>query len=214
MTRRHWAYSIAATALAGAALVWLALPAAVPVEAAQVTRGPLTLLVEEDGVTRVRDRYVVAAPVAGMLMRPALRVGDAVRRDDVVAVIVPNAAQMLDARTRAELGARVEAAAAQASRARSLVRQSEAALVEAENDHQRLEQLASQGFASKTERERASVTLELRRKDVEATRFEAEAAAHDLEQARAALRGGQSAPDGTLWSTVDAMCVRMRSRPV
>jgi len=197
MTRRHWAYSIAATALAGAALFWLALPAAVPVEAAQVTRGPLTLLVEEDGVTRVRDRYVVAAPVAGMLMRPALRVGDAVRRDDVVAVIVPNAAQMLDARTRAELGARVEAAAAQASRARSLVRQSEAALVEAENDHQRLEQLASQGFASKTERERASVTLELRRKDVEATRFEAEAAAHDLEQARAALRGGQSAPDGT-----------------
>jgi HlyD family secretion protein len=191
-------YSSAGAALAVAALLWLALPAAVPVETARVGRGPLTLLVEEDGVTRVRDRYVVASPVAGMLMRPALRAGDAVHRDDVVAVIVPNAAQMLDARTRAELEARVEAAAAQASRARSLVRQSEAALFEAESDHQRIEQLGGQGFASKTERERAAVTLELRRKDVEAARFEAEASAHDLEQARAALRGGQPGRDGTL----------------
>jgi HlyD family secretion protein len=131
-----------------------------------------------------------------MLMRPTLRTGDGVKRDDVVAIIVPNAAQMLDARTRAELAARVEAASAQASRARSLVRQAEAALVEAEHDHQRLEQLGTQGFASRTERERAAVTLELRRKDVEAARFDADAAAHDLAQARAALREGESLRDG------------------
>jgi HlyD family secretion protein len=215
MTRRHWIYSIAGGALAGAALLWLALPAAVPVETATVTRGALTLQVEEDGITRLRDRYVVSAPVAGMLMRPTLRVGDSVRRDDVVAVIVPNAAQMLDARTRAELAARVEAASAQASRARSRERQSEAALYEAENDRQRLEKLGSQGFASQTERERATVTLELRRKDVEAARFEAEAAAHDLAQARAALREGQSLRDGaprdawSLRSPIDGTVLRV-----
>ena len=200
MTRKHWILLIAA-ALGGALLLWLAWPAATPVETAQVTRGVLTLHVDEDGVTRVRDRYVVAAPVAGLLIRPTLRVGDPVRRGDVVAVIVPNAAQMLDARTRAELAARVEAAAAQAARARALVRQSEAALFQAENDHKRLEELGTEGFASKTERERAAVTLELRRKDVEAARFEADAVEHDLAQARAALREGDSQRDGTSRNT-------------
>jgi HlyD family secretion protein len=197
MTRRQWIYAISAVVLGSAALLWLALPGAVPVETATVERGTLTLLVEEDGVTRVRDRYVVAAPVAGLLLRPALRVGDAVKRGETVAVIVPNAAQMLDARTRAELAARVEAAAAQASRARALLRQTEAALIQAENDHRRLEELGTKGFASQTERERAAVSLELRRKDVEAARFEADAAEHDLAQARAALREGESLRDGT-----------------
>ena len=197
MTRKQWTFTIAAVALGGALLTWLALPGSVPVETARVERGVFTLRVAEDGVTRVRDRYVVAAPVAGLLMRPTLRVGDAVKRGDVVAVIVPNAAQMLDARTRAELAARVEAAAAQASRARALLRQAEAAHFQAENDHRRLEDLGKQGFASATERERAAVTLELRRKDVEAARFEADAAVHDLEQARAALREGESLRDGS-----------------
>jgi HlyD family secretion protein len=196
MTRRHWVYLLAAGVTA-AALTWLALPEAVPVETARVQRGPLTLRIEEDGVTRVRDRYLVAAPVAGLLMRPTLRVGDTVRRGEVVAVIVPNAAQMLDARTRAELAARVEAASAQASRARSLLRQAEAALFQAQNDHQRLEKLGSQGFASQTERERALVSLELRRKDVEAAKFEADAAEHDLAQARAARREGETLRDTT-----------------
>jgi HlyD family secretion protein len=204
MTRKHSIYAIAAGILAAAALAWLALPGAVPVETATVERGTLTLRVEEDGVARVRDRYLVAAPVAGLLMRPALRVGDAVKRGEVVAVIVPNAAQMLDARTRAELAARVEAAAAQAARARSVVRQAEAALFQAENDHRRLEELGTQGFASRTERERATVALELRRKDVEAARFEADAVEHDLAQARAALREGESLREGraagTAWS--------------
>lgn len=196
MTRRHWIYAIGTAIICAAALLWLAMPATVQVETVLVDRGTLTQWVREDGITRVRDRYVVAAPVTGLLMRPGLRVGDRVRRGDVVAVVVPNAAQMLDARTRAELTARVESASAQASRARSLFRQAEAALFQAENDHRRLEQLGTQGFASQTERERATVALELRRKDVEAARFEAEAVEHDLAQARAALREGQSVRAG------------------
>jgi HlyD family secretion protein len=187
--------------LAGAAAVvgllgWLAIPAPADVETARITRGTFVLNVREDGVTRVRDRYVVAAPVAGLLMRPTLRVGDTVQRGDPVAEIVPNAAQMLDARTRAELAARVQAAAAQAARARSLVRQTEAALVQAEDDFRRIVQLSEKGFASATERERAAVTRELRRKDVEAARFEADAVEHDLAQARAAAREGSGTRDG------------------
>lgn len=202
MKRKHIAWLIAGLALV-ALLVWLAVPAPVEVETARVARGVFTRSVEEDGVTRVRDRYVVAAPVAGLLVRPTLRVGDAVHRGDPVATIVPNAAQMLDARTRAELMARVQAAAAQAARARSLVRQMEAALVQAEDDFRRIGQLEAQGFASKTEQERAAVTRELRRKDVEAARFEADAAEHDLAQARAAAREvnpTRDTPAGGAWT--------------
>jgi HlyD family secretion protein len=107
---------------------------------------------------------------------------------------------MLDARTRSELSARVEAAAAHASRARSLLRQTEAAAIQAANDHERLERLGSQGYASQTERERAALTLELRRKDAEAARFEADAAEHDLAQARAALRDGDGERGRGAWT--------------
>lgn len=206
---------VAAVAVA-ALLTWLAIPSPLQVDTARVRRGEFTLDVEEDGVTRVRDRYVVAAPVAGLLMRPTLRVGDAVHRGDPVAVIVPNAAQMFDARTRAELAARVQAAAAQAARARSYVRQMEAALVQAEDDHVRIGKLAAQGFASKTEQERAAVTRELRRKDVEAARFEADAAEHDLAQARAAARevnpgrdASGAAQNWTLQAPIDGSVLRV-----
>jgi HlyD family secretion protein len=173
-----------------AGLAWAFRPAAIPVDTGAVTRGPFALHVEEEGVTRVRDRYVVAAPVSGILMRPTLRTGDRVKRGEVVAVIVPNPAQMLDARTRSELAARVEAAAAQVSRIRSLVRQTEAAAFQAETEHRRLEELRAGGYASQTEIERSALTVELRRKDAEAAKFEADAAEHDLEQARAASREG------------------------
>lgn len=197
MTRKHWLYLVAAGSVAGAALTWLIRPAAVRVDTATVERGTFTLSIEDDGVTRVRDRYVVASPVTGLLMRPSLRAGDRVSRGDVVATIVPNAAQMLDARARSELAAQVESTAARASRARSLLRQTEAAALQAESEHRRLEELGAQGFASKTERERSALVLELRRKDSEAARFEADAAEHDLAQARAALRQGETTRDGT-----------------
>jgi HlyD family secretion protein len=190
MKYRKWILGLTACLLLVAALAWLFRPAPVLVEVARVERGAFTLAIEENGITRVRDRYVVTTPVAGLLLRPTLRAGDPVRRGDTVAVILPNAAQMLDARTRSELAAQVESTAARASRARSVVRQSEAAALQAESEHRRLEALGAQGFSSQTERERSALTLDLRRKDAEAARFEADAAEHDLQQARAALRQG------------------------
>ncbi len=216
MRYKRWLYALLCLAAAGGLLVVLLRQAPVDVETAAVARGPFTLLVEDDGVTRVRDRYVVAAPVAGVLMRPALRVGDRVRRGDPIAIIVPNAAQMLDARTRSELAARVEAASAQAARAGALVRQTEAAALQAQNEHGRLEQIGAQGFASQTERERSALALDLRRKDAEAARFEEDAARHDLEQARAALRQSETIRDGatfrnawTVQAPIDATVLRL-----
>jgi HlyD family secretion protein len=215
MKHSKWIVGLTTGALAVVALAWLFRPRPIPVETATVERGAFTLTVEEDGITRVRDRYVVTTPVAGLLLRPTLRAGARVARGEVVAVIVPNAAQMLDARTRLELGAQVESSAARASRARSLMRQTEAAALQAESEHRRLEELGAQGFASQTERERSGLTLELRRKDAEAARFEADAAEHDLQQARAALRQGDPARDAgrnswSLRAPVDGVVLAVR----
>ena len=74
-------------AVAGAA--WFLMPRPVPVETAAVAKGRFVATVDEDGKTRVRERYVVAAPLAGRLTRVGLKAGDKVASDEVVAAIMP-----------------------------------------------------------------------------------------------------------------------------
>ncbi|HEY8535734.1 MAG TPA: hypothetical protein VIL25_04775, partial [Vicinamibacterales bacterium] len=61
---------VAAVAAVLLVLVVLALrPAPVPVDVAVVSRGPLEVTLEEDGETRVRNRYVISAPLSGRVLR-------------------------------------------------------------------------------------------------------------------------------------------------
>jgi len=62
-------------------------PATVGVDVAVVSRGPLVVTVDEEGVTRVRERFVVSTPVAGRVLRIDLDAGDRVTRGQVVARI-------------------------------------------------------------------------------------------------------------------------------
>ena len=48
---------------AAAAIAWSAVPRQIPVETAAVTKGRFVATVDEDGKTRVRERYIVAAPL-------------------------------------------------------------------------------------------------------------------------------------------------------
>ena len=86
---------------AAAGIAWSVLPQPIPVETAMVTKGRFVASVDEDGKTRIRERYVVVAPLAGRLARTRLKVGDQVGADDVVATIAPSPAPFLDPRSRA-----------------------------------------------------------------------------------------------------------------
>lgn len=88
------------------------MPHAVPVDVAEVKRAPLTVTVEEEGKTRVRERYLVSAPVAGYARRIDLRAGDAVAAGQGGAVIEPARSVALDPRTRVQAQAQVSAAQA------------------------------------------------------------------------------------------------------
>ncbi|MEW5976112.1 MAG: efflux RND transporter periplasmic adaptor subunit [Acidobacteriota bacterium] len=82
------------------------------VETVKAKRGLFRVTVEEEGRTRVTDRYLVSAPVGGFARRLQYKVGDAVRRGQVLLHLEPQRSSVLDSRTRAEAKARVQAAEA------------------------------------------------------------------------------------------------------
>ena len=98
-------------ALAVALLAWAWMPRPVPVDLARAERGPMAVTLDEEGETRVRERYVVSAPFAGRVLRIDLEPGDPVLAGTtVLATFLPVDPVPLDARTRAEATARVRAA--------------------------------------------------------------------------------------------------------
>jgi HlyD family secretion protein len=99
--------------LLGSALVWAFWPRPVPVDLWTVERGRLEVTVDEDGETRVRDVYLVSAPISGHLRRIDADIGDpVVEGQTVLAVIEPQDPTFLDVRTRRELASEIEAATA------------------------------------------------------------------------------------------------------
>src|SRR5690606_21031924 len=91
--------------------LWAFSPSPVPADFAEVTRGSLQVTVSDEGRTRVRDRFVVSAPLPGRMRRIQLDPGDPViAGKTVLAQFEPSAPTLIDVRTRAELEARVKAA--------------------------------------------------------------------------------------------------------
>ncbi len=197
-TRNKILLALALLALA-ALVAWALQPQPVAVETAAVTRGAFELTVAEDGKTRVRDRYVIAAPLAGRVARIRLEPGDPVRLGQVVAQLTPTAPAFLDARSAREVQERVGAAQAQLARARAETLKVLAQRDQARADLERQAKLAAGGFVSPTAREQAALALRTAERSVEAARFAEEAAGHDLAQARAALARYKSGDPTAKW---------------
>jgi HlyD family secretion protein len=107
-------------AVLAAAAFWAFQPSPVPADFAAVERGSLQVTVDEEGRTRVRDRYVVSAPVPGRMRRIELEPGDpVVAHKTVLAQFEPTPPTLLDLRSRAELEARIRAAATSVGAARA-----------------------------------------------------------------------------------------------
>lgn len=177
-------------------LVWAFWPRPTEVEVGTVGRGAFERAVQEDGKTRLRERYVVSTPLTGRVQRLALKQGDAVTRDAVLATLWPIMPGLLDERARQEQNERVGAMEAAVRRASANVERARAALDQAVADLKRSETLAQQGFLSPTQNETGRLTVRLRQKELESARQEEDATGHELAQARIAIRtfsqGGSS----------------------
>lgn len=180
-------------------------PRAVAVETVAVAQGPLTVTVEEEGKTRVRDRYVIAAPVAGHARRTELRVGDAVTAGQTVALIEPIRSNALDPRSHAQAAAAVQAAAASLAAARA---NAKAALAQAELARQELarsESLHQSNFVSAQALDKARTDADRSRSAQVAAAHEVTAAQFELERARATLADAARLPGH---KTADTLAVR------
>ncbi|MBN8771352.1 MAG: HlyD family efflux transporter periplasmic adaptor subunit [Thiobacillus sp.] len=177
--------------LATAALVVVGLaigfmPRAVPVDVAEVKRAPLTVTVEEEGKTRVRERYLVSAPVAGYARRIDLKAGDAVAAGQVLAVIEPARPVALDPRTRVQAQAQVSAAQAALAAAQENARAAAAAAQLAQQERVRAESLRQSNFVSAQALDAARTAETRARAAEQAAQYAVRVARFDLETARAA----------------------------
>jgi HlyD family secretion protein len=177
-------------------LVWAFWPEPVEVEVGAVSRGTFERAVQEDGKTRLRERYVVSSPLTGRVQRIALKQGDAVTRDAVLATLWPVMPGLLDERSRQEQNERIGALEAAVRRAAANVERARAALEQAVADLKRSEMLAQQGFVAPTQNETGRLTVRLRQKELDSARQDEDAAGHELQQARIAIRIFSSGPAG------------------
>jgi HlyD family secretion protein len=193
MHQRRAILIVGLLALVGAGAYWLARPRAVLVEIATVSEERFEAIVEEDGRTRVRDRYVLSAPLAGRVARSNLRAGDAVKAGQTLTTIAPNISPLLDIRLHQELEARVGAAEAMLEEAAALEERARVLLARARSDFERTAQLKERGVVSATQLERDTYVFQSAERDFIAAQRRWHAAEHALDQARAALkRSGES----------------------
>jgi HlyD family secretion protein len=196
MKRNTWIAAGVAAVLAAGLLAWAFAPRPVQVETAQVTQGRFEATIDEDGKTRLRDRYIVSAPLAGAVDRITLREGDTVKAGDVVATLMPALSPLLDDRTLREHHARVGVAEANVLRVEARIEVARLGLKQAHNEAQRSEQLARQGFVSPTKAETDALSVQAAVKELDAATQERHVARHEAEQARAAIAAARGSGQG------------------
>jgi len=162
-------------------------PKTAGVELGAVSRGPLMVTVDEEGMTRVRDRFVVSSPVAGRVLRIELEPGDTVRRGQVVAHVRAETPPLLDERTRAEAQAAIESARAALGRARAEEQRARATLAQLQRELTRIRELAQNRVVSAQELESREAEAKVAEESVNAAVFAVQAATSALQGAQARL---------------------------
>lgn len=179
-----------------AALVYGLRPKPIGVDVLAVTKGPMEVLVEEEGRTRVKDVYVVSAAVTGRVLRSTLDVGDQVIKDQtIVAVIQPTDPPFLDLRSRHEIEAQISAASAAVDLAMAELRQAEGELEFAEADLARNTRLVQTGTVPERTLQKAKLDAVTRRAAVGKAKAQVELRRRQLESERAKLIGPEIPAD-------------------
>ena len=191
-------FMILAAALLLGGITWLAMRS--PTQLASigtVTRGPLEVVLQEEGKTRIKQRYVITAPVAGTVRRIALQPGDAVQAGQTLAEIDAAASSLLDPRARSQAQADVRSAQAQLEAARKRSSAAQASQRLAQADWQRAQSLHPSGAISKQELDQARTRHDAAQAEWGVARADEQAASARLAAARALLQEEGRAAEGT-----------------
>jgi len=212
--RRIWFWGILGAV--GLALIWAAVlaPRRVPADFVPVVRGPMKVTLDHEGKTRVRDRFVVSAPLPGRVLRIELEPGDTVVAGETeLAVFQPSDPILLDARSRAEAEARVRATRAALDRARADRERASAEHEFASKELERSRRLAEEGVVSTELLDGKESEAKARTEALQAAEAAVRTVLHELEMAQARLvePGEAAARSGSvirLRSPVDGVVLR------
>jgi HlyD family secretion protein len=201
----RWALGILIVLVVGAILFLFLAPRPVAVETAQVTTGPIAETVSDQGYARVREAYIVAAPVSGRLERVDLHVGDrVVAGASIIARIKPASADLLDPRAKAQAQAQISAAQAAVGAADAEQERLAAQTRKAEADLARVRALADKGFASRQALEAAEAEARAARASGRSASAQLAVRRSELAAARAALLGPDAVGDRVVTVTAPA----------
>ncbi|MCA9190324.1 MAG: HlyD family efflux transporter periplasmic adaptor subunit [Planctomycetales bacterium] len=172
-----------------ASAVYLALrPQPVLIDTAIVNNGRLTVSVNEDGVTRIKERYIVSTPLTGQLGRVQLEVGDVVTANvTTLATLQATDPSLLDPRAVAQAEARVHAAERRLDATESELESSRTALEYAERELARLRSLVTSQAISASELEQHELEVRLRTETLHTANIRVDIANYELELERSAL---------------------------
>lgn len=197
MRIRRWIVIFTIGVVALLAIFYGFLPKPVPVDSVKVKRGPMRVTIEEEGEARVKERFIISAPVAGFMRRVELEVGDPVKRGQIIGELEPLRSDALDPRSRAEAEASVSAAESSLRAAEEQARAAAADAEYARRKLERVEKLFLAGVISKDQFDQADAEA----KRLEANLLSSEAAVKvarsELERARSKLHysGAEAVPN-------------------
>jgi HlyD family secretion protein len=149
MQSRRWIIVIIITIGVISAIVYGFLPKPIPVDPVKVSRGPLKVTVEEEGKTRVKDRFILSSPVAGFMRRIKLDVGDRVQKGQTLVEVEPLKSNLLDPRSRVAAEAVVSSAEASLKVAEERARAAKADAEYAQRNFERIKKLYEGGYVAK-----------------------------------------------------------------
>lgn len=170
------------------AIVYGFLPKPVAVDIMPVERKPLQVVVEEEGRTRVIDRYQISSPVAAYARRIELKVGDPVKRGQVLVELEPLPSTVLDPRSRAQAEAQVSSTEAALSAAQENARAAQASHDFTKAEYARIHELYKSQGVSKTDEDKAAAEARRVYANLRSAKFAVEVARHEHEAAETALQ--------------------------
>ena len=194
----------AATIAMASAMIYAFLPRPVVVEVYSVQGGSLQITVDEDGKTRIKEKYIVSAPLPGRLSRVQLHAGDPVEAGKTqLTTLDPTAPALLDARARAESEARLKMAEAARQRCDPLLERARVTAKFADEEFARAMELNRSRGIPHEEMDRAELRAQAAHEDLKAAQFSLQVAEHELELARAAMIHANRVNDSSDGDTSD-----------
>jgi len=172
-------------------------PNPITVDTGTVRREPMELTIEEEGKTRVKDKYVISAPVSGMLQRIQFETGDHVTAGMNVARIKPSAPNLLDERQLAISNARLSAAEAALDQAKENLRLAKEEASYNEKERIRVENLHKNGVGTDQDLDRAILADRRAQANKNSAEFGVKIAEHELESAKASVQWAQHSQSNT-----------------